>query len=119
MKQTPRTRKLNETVREAIALILARRDRRPSSRTRDRDGARVSTDLTVANIYVTAHGDEERYAEVLARASNRPRDVSARFSGSGSSSASLLSCASSSTIGRRRHAYRRGAQGRAAHAAER
>ena len=28
--------------------------------------ARVSTDFSVANIYVTAHGDEERYAEVMA-----------------------------------------------------
>ena len=66
MKQTPRTLKLGESVREIIAEILARRGLGPAPR----DGHRhrspdLSSDLGVANVYVTAHGDQERYAEVL------------------------------------------------------
>lgn len=66
MKQTPRTRKLNETVREAVASILLDDISDPRLELVTVTTARVSSDLMVANIYVTAHGDDERYAEVLA-----------------------------------------------------
>lgn len=65
MKQTPRTRQLSETVREAIATILMTEISDPRLEFVTVTAARVSSDLTVANVYVTAHGDEERYAEVL------------------------------------------------------
>ncbi len=66
MKQTPRTRRLNEMVREAIASILVDDIADPRLELVTVTAARVSSDLTVAIIYVTAHGDDERYAEVLA-----------------------------------------------------
>lgn len=66
MKQSPRTRQLGETVREVIATILMTEISDPRLEFVTVTAARVSTDLTVANIYVTAHGDDERYAEVMA-----------------------------------------------------
>ena len=66
MKQTPRTRKVNETVREAIASILVDEIADPRLEFVTVTGAEVSPDFSVATIFVIAHGDEERYAEVLA-----------------------------------------------------
>ncbi len=66
MKQTPRTRKINETVREAIASILLDEIADPRLDFVTVTGVNVAPDLTTANVYVTAHGDEERYREVLA-----------------------------------------------------
>lgn len=66
MKQTPRTRKVNESVREAIACILVDEISDPRLAFVTVTGAQVSPDFSVATIYVTAHGDESRYAEVLA-----------------------------------------------------
>ena len=66
MKQSPRTRKVNEAVREAVSSILLDEISDPRLELVTVTAARVSTDLMVANIYVTAHGDEGRYAEVLA-----------------------------------------------------
>lgn len=65
MKQTPRTRKVNETVREAIAFILAEDVADPRLRLATVTSAEVSSDLTIANVYVITHGDAERYAELL------------------------------------------------------
>lgn len=65
MKQSPRTRQLGETVREVIATILMTEISDPRLEFVTITAARVSTDLTVANIYVTAHGGDERYAEVM------------------------------------------------------
>ena len=65
MKQTPRTRKLAETVREAIADILQHKISDPRLELVTVTGVETSTDMMLANVYVTAHGDEERYAEVL------------------------------------------------------
>lgn len=65
MKQSPRTRQLGETVREVIATILMTEISDPRLEFVTITAARVSTDLTVANIYVTAHGGAERYAEVM------------------------------------------------------
>lgn len=66
MKQTPRTRKVNESVRVAIASILVDEISDPRLALVTVTGAQVSPDFSVATIYVTAHGDESRYAEVLA-----------------------------------------------------
>ncbi len=66
MKETPRTRKLNEMAREAIASILIEKIADPRLDMVTLTGVKVSSDLTVANVYVIAHGDQERYDEVLA-----------------------------------------------------
>lgn len=66
MKQTPRTRKVNESVREAIASILVDEIADPRLALVTVTGAEVSPDFSVAMIYVIAHGDAARYAEVLA-----------------------------------------------------
>lgn len=65
MKQTPRTRKVSEAVREAIATILAEEVADPRLAFVTIISVEVSADLGVANVYVTAHGGHERYAEVL------------------------------------------------------
>lgn len=65
MKQTPRTRKVNETVRETIAVILSEEIADPRLELATVTSAEVSADLMVANVYVTTHGDEQRYAELL------------------------------------------------------
>ncbi|PKQ29047.1 MAG: ribosome-binding factor A [Actinobacteria bacterium HGW-Actinobacteria-10] len=65
MKQTPRTRKLNESVREAIASILLDEIADPRLDLITVTGVSVSPDIMQANVYVTAHGDEARYREVL------------------------------------------------------
>jgi len=65
MKSTPRTRKLGVTVREAIASIIQGAISDPRLDLITVTSVEVSSDLSVANVYVTAHGDEERYAEVL------------------------------------------------------
>lgn len=66
MKQTPRTRKVNEMVREAIAGILTAEVSDPRLELVTVTSAEVSSDMSVASIYVTTHGGEERYAEMLA-----------------------------------------------------
>jgi len=66
MKQTPRTRKLNETVKEAIASILLDEIADPRLELVTVTAVHVAPDLMQANVYVTAHGDDERYREVLA-----------------------------------------------------
>lgn len=65
MKQTPRTRKINEAVREAIAHILVAEVSDPRLELVTVTSVEVSSDLSIANVYVTAHGDEERYREML------------------------------------------------------
>lgn len=65
MKQTPRTRKLNESVREAIASILLDEIADPRLDLVTVTGVSVSPDIMQANVYVIAHGDQERYREVL------------------------------------------------------
>jgi ribosome-binding factor A len=65
MRQNSRTRKLNESVREAVAFILAEEIADPRLDLVTVTGAEVSQDLGLAVIYVIAHGDEERYAEAL------------------------------------------------------
>lgn len=66
MKQTPRTRKVNETVREAVASMLLDDIADPRLEMVTVTGAEVAPDFSVATIFVIAHGGAERYAEVLA-----------------------------------------------------
>lgn len=65
MKQTPRTRKVNEMVREAVAIILSEEIADPRLDLVTVTSAEVSPDMMVANIYVITHGDDDRYAELL------------------------------------------------------
>lgn len=65
MKSTPRTRKLGETVREALAEVLREDVSDPRLDFATVTSVQVSTDLHVADVYVTTHGDAERYAELL------------------------------------------------------
>jgi len=65
VKRTPRTRKVNEMVREAIAIILAEEVADPRLELVTVTSAEVSPDMMVANIYVITHGDAERYDELL------------------------------------------------------
>ncbi len=65
MRQTPRTRRLNEAVAEAIAVILETDIADPRLDLVTVTGADVAQDLSIARVYVTAHGDSERYEEVL------------------------------------------------------
>ncbi len=66
MKQTPRTRKVNEMVREEVARILAEEISDPRLMLVTVTSAEVSPDMSVASIYVITHGDQERYDEMLA-----------------------------------------------------
>lgn len=65
MKQTPRTRKINEAVREAIASIVLTEVSDPRLDLVTVTSVEVSSDLSLANVYVTAHGGDDRYQEML------------------------------------------------------
>lgn len=65
MKITPRTRKINETVKEALARILVDEIADPRLDLVTVTSVEVSGDLRVAMVYVIAHGDAERYADAL------------------------------------------------------
>ena len=65
MKITPRTRKLNESIREAMAAILIEEVQDPRVDFATITGARISPDMRYADIYVTTHGDKDRYSELL------------------------------------------------------
>lgn len=66
MKSTPRTRKLGEAIREAIAAILLEEIADPRIDLVTVTSVEVSTDLGLANIYVVAHGDQERQDTLIA-----------------------------------------------------
>jgi len=66
MRQTPRTRRLSDRVTELVAQILAEDLSDPRLDLVTVTGADVAPDVSFATVYVIAHGDEERYAEVLA-----------------------------------------------------
>jgi ribosome-binding factor A len=65
MRQTARTRKLSEIVRESVASIVLDEISDPRLELVTVTGAEVASDMSIANIFVTAHGDQERYDEVL------------------------------------------------------
>ncbi len=62
---SPRVRKLNETVREALADTLERDVSDPRLALVTITSVEVSPDLRHARVYFTAHGGEERYREAL------------------------------------------------------
>jgi len=65
VKATSRTRKVNETVREALAAILIEDLKDPRLDLATITGVDVSRDLAYVDVYVIAHGGEARYAELL------------------------------------------------------
>lgn len=65
MKSTPRTRKLGESVREALAEVLRDDISDPRLDFATITSVQVSADLHVADVYVTTHGDRERYETLL------------------------------------------------------
>ena len=81
MKSFPRSRVTGETVREAVARILLSEIKDPRVELVTVTSVEVSRDLRHANVFVTAHGGPERYAEVLAglrSASGRVRTLLGR-----------------------------------------
>ena len=65
MRSTPRTRKLGETVKEALAEVLATDVSDPRLEFATITSVDVSVDLKVADVYVITHGDQRRYDELL------------------------------------------------------
>lgn len=65
MKSTPRTRKLGDTIREALAEALMTDVQDPRLELATITSVQVSADLRVADVYVTAHGGEDRYDALL------------------------------------------------------
>lgn len=65
MRSTPRTRKLGETVKEALAEVLREDVSDPRVDFVTVTSVEVSMDLKVADVYVITHGDEDRYREML------------------------------------------------------
>lgn len=65
MKSTPRTRRLSENVREALAEVLRDDIADPRIDFATITAVEVSSDLNLANIYVTTHGGEAEHASLL------------------------------------------------------
>lgn len=65
MKSTPRTRKLGESVREALSEVLRDDVSDPRLDFATITSVQVSSDLSLADVYVTTHGDQERYDQLL------------------------------------------------------
>ncbi|MBN1192570.1 MAG: 30S ribosome-binding factor RbfA [Coriobacteriia bacterium] len=65
MKSTPRTRKLGETVREALAEVLRDDIADPRLDFATITSVSVSSDLGVADVFVTTHGGQDRYDALL------------------------------------------------------
>jgi ribosome-binding factor A len=63
--KSPRIRKLNESVREALAEALERDVSDPRLALVTITSVEVSPDLHHARVFFTAHGDEERYKLAL------------------------------------------------------
>lgn len=66
MQPSARMRKLNENVREALGAALLEDVSDPRLALVTLTSVVVASDLRNANVYVTAHVADERYAEVLA-----------------------------------------------------
>lgn len=65
MRSTPRTRRLNENVREALGSILSDEVGDPRLVLVTVTAVEVSPDMRYADVYVVAHGDEQRYEAML------------------------------------------------------
>ncbi|HSQ21333.1 MAG TPA: 30S ribosome-binding factor RbfA [Coriobacteriia bacterium] len=66
MKSSPRTRKLGENVREALADVLLTEVQDPRVELATITSVQVSADLHFANVYVTTHGGQDEYDALLA-----------------------------------------------------
>lgn len=75
MPRSPRLRKIDDTVREALADVLEKDVSDPRLALVTITSVEVSPDLRHARVYVTAHGDEERYREVLAGLDSAKRRI--------------------------------------------
>ena len=64
MRQTPASRKANETLRDKVASVILFQVADPRLQMVTITACEVSTDRSVADVYVSA--DKERYEEVLA-----------------------------------------------------
>ncbi|MBI5230767.1 MAG: 30S ribosome-binding factor RbfA [Coriobacteriales bacterium] len=81
MSRSPRARRLDETVREKLAYILTEEISDPRLDLVTLTGVQVTSDHSYADVYVIAHGDQERYDEALAgleSAKGRIRSLLAR-----------------------------------------
>lgn len=65
MKSTPRTRKLGENVKEALAAVLRDDVADPRLDFVTLTSVQVASDLSVADVYVIGHGGADRYSEIL------------------------------------------------------
>lgn len=65
MKSTPRTRRLGENVREALAEVLRDDIADPRLDFATITSVEVSADLNLANVYVTTHGGADEYEALL------------------------------------------------------
>jgi len=65
MKSTPRTRRLGESVREALTEVLREDVADPRVDFVTVTSVEVSSDLNLANVYVTTHGGEAEYEALL------------------------------------------------------
>ncbi len=75
MEPTPRTRKLNETVKEALAEVLCEDISDPRLSFVTVTSVEVTRDLRHARVYVTTHGDVERYRAMLAGLESAKRRI--------------------------------------------
>jgi ribosome-binding factor A len=75
VKSTPRTRQLDEILKEALADILATEVTDPRLEFVTVTGVNVSPDMHFARVWVTAHGDEERYEKMLAGLESAKRRI--------------------------------------------
>jgi len=66
VKSTPRSRKMSEAVKEAIAAILLEEVQDPRVALATVTSVDVSTDMNLADVYVVTHGDAEKHKELLA-----------------------------------------------------
>jgi ribosome-binding factor A len=65
LARDPRSRRVDGQVREALALALLEDVKDPRLDLVTVTAVEVSRDRRHARVYVTAHGDEDRYAEVI------------------------------------------------------
>lgn len=80
MAQSPRLRKVDVSVREALADTLEKDVSDPRLALVTITSAEVSPDLRHARVYFTAHGGEERYREALAGLESAKRRIRAGLS---------------------------------------
>jgi ribosome-binding factor A len=66
LRPYPRTRQVDESLKEVLAEIIERRITDPRLEFVTITGVSASRDVRYATVYVTAHGGAERYADMLA-----------------------------------------------------